>query len=277
MKQITFLLAVIACLSVSSRAAQPEVEVDGIVYSIHANSGNCYVKKYTAALPQNAVIHARVEIAEKMYDVHYIGFEALMQDDDILPKDHITSLTIETGDQPLRLMDCAVCGWTALEDIDLPDNTSQLDEGCLNTLPSLKVIWLRSTETVTFYEDYDRALNTSLYSNPILRVPQKLVSSYEALAAGSNEIASTFLGQMSKITSLDDSKAPVLTIRYEDALVTLHDAAEGHRLHFSSQTDRAISSLMNNEQDHTSTLKDGLYVVPAFDDDTLLHVTFEDN
>lgn len=248
--------------------------VDGIEYTLDSDKWVCYVSGYDEqTLGAEALIQPRLEINDEEYPVEYIASGALAAREGAPV---LQTLTIGEGSAGFGLEQGAIAGWTDLTLIDMPANTARIDAGALARLPELETIIIRSNSAVEI-TGADSEPEFPLESNPVLKVPAAMVDVYNELLDEGDGPTRRFLSQMSAIESLEGPapEDPVVTVRYEDTFITLHDAAAGHRLHFSSRTGRALHSLYNNGEDHTERLDDGMYVIPETDSPTLLHVTFE--
>lgn len=275
MKKILSVLAAVIIIIFSVQAQ--EVADGGIIYRY--SSDTWVVSRFDPAqLPRNVIIRTQLDYEDEQVSVAEMRYEALVFDayakypEDIADS-YIRRVKFTDGPASFKICDGAIADWTDLETIDFSENVKVLEKGCMYNLPGLKHIWLRSTEAIDF--DEDGYCSTQLESKPTLHVPAELVAYYTELSeSDSPSWARTFLRQMSEIVAIGDENeiTPSLAIRYEDTMLILHDAQEGHRLHFTTENERTIESLHYNDTDHTHQLTDGEYTVPEISGPVILTV-----
>lgn len=276
MKRIFLLFAALITFAASVSAANPVI-IDGVTYNYN---GTCwYVSGYTEDLPEHVTITTLLEMDGSVSPVEYVGYQAFLPYEDpeggSLTQTHIKTVQIEKGDIAFSLIECSFSGWTNIESIDLPENTSLLQEGCISKLKALKELIIRSEKPVDF--EKCNAIETNIGSNPILYVPASAYNAYISMIDGSGSVADVFLSQMSEIRTIDGEpvpETPELTVQYLNTRITLHDAKPGHRLHFSSESGTEIQSLYSNADDHTEFLNEGVYTIPEVTVPTTLQINY---
>ena len=272
------LLSVLAAVIITIFSVQAQEVTDGGIIYRYSSDTWVVLSFDPAQLPRNVIIRTQLDYEDGQVSVAEMRYDALAYNDyssysEELTSDYIRRIKFTDGPESFKICDGAIADWTDLETIDFSENVKVLEKGCMYNLPGLKHIWLRSTEAIDF--DEGGYCSTQLESKPTLHVPAELVAYYTELSeSDSPSWARTFLRQMSEIVAIgDDSEtSPSLAIRYEDTMLILHDAQEGHRLHFSTENERTIESLHYNDTDHTHQLTDGEYTVPEISGPVILTV-----
>lgn len=280
MKKLRHILAAALLLSGSGTLAGANYcTIEGIQYLYNTTEGTCRVRSYTADLPTEAVVHTEITVDEAVYSATAVGYNGLHYVSTTAPgisDNHLKTLTFFSGPSDVSVEELAIAGWTALRSVDFSENITSLCRGALHELPALEHIWLRSPRVVDF--DPDSSNDWELGSEPILHVPAELLDQYIRLSEDPTTEAGRFLSCMSSIVSIDeggpeDPEAALLTVRYEDVMLILHDTNEGHRIRFSSEGGHGIEWLHLNDEDHTDRLTEaGEYTVPALTAPGTLHI-----